>query len=91
MAIHQIVVVECLGYPAEFVTNGSTTKLLYIKQGDDYYSRVETETPLVRRSSLSTPTRGKGSIVVCTTVYSKPDKLEDWLRYQKTLGVDMYT
>ena len=86
---HRIVVVECLGYPAEFVTNGSTTKLLYIKQGDDYYSRVETEAPLVRRSSLSTPTRGKGSIVVCTTVYSKPDTLEDWLRYQKTLGVDM--
>ena len=86
---HRIVVVECLGYSAEFVTNGSTTKLLYIKQGDDYYSRVETETPLVRRSSLSTPTRGNGSIVVCTTVYSKPDKLEDWLRYQKTLGVDM--
>ena len=63
------------------MTNGSTTKLLYIKQGDAYYSRVETETPLVRRSSLSMPiaTRGKGSIVVCTTVYSKPDKLEDWL------------
>ena len=31
----------------------------------------------------------KGSVVICTTCYSKPPWLGEWLRYQKTLGVDL--
>lgn len=38
---------------------------------------------------MSLPSRGKGSIVVCATLYGHPPRFDEWLKYQKTLGVDM--
>lgn len=89
---HRLLVVQCLDYPDNLITGGSITKLIYWKRGDDFYSRVETEKPLVvtydgRDSSM--PSQGKGSIVACTTAYNHPERLHDWLKYQKTLGIDL--
>lgn len=87
---HRIVVVECVGFPRQAIINGSATKLIYKKKGEDFYSRVETEKPLhfSSRSQFSTTTHGKGSIFACSALYNHPGRLHDWLKYQKTLGVD---
>lgn len=87
---HRIVVVQCLDFPTHAISNGSSTGLIYKKKGEVCYSYVETEKPLKfqSRTQSSTPTRGKGSIFACCTLYSHPKQLHDWLRYQKTLGVD---
>jgi hypothetical protein len=88
---HCVMVIQCIGLPHDSIFNGSTAKLLYRKEGDDYYSRVESEKPLFLHAGSrnpSTPTRGKGSIVVCTTMYSYPDAFEPWLRYIHYLKVN---
>lgn len=90
---HRLAVVECLGFSPEVLTKGSITKLLYKMPGDNYYSRVQTEKPLFLSSKENTyptiPTRGKASVVVCTTVYNQPKQLHEWLIYQQSVGVDM--
>lgn len=82
---HRILLVVCLGYPIELISSGSITKLIYRKEGDEYYSRVETEKPLLVTydgKNSTTPTQGKGSIVACTIAYGHPEYLNDWLKYQ---------
>lgn len=82
---HRIVLVECVGLDTSSVTNGSSTYLIYRKKGDNYYSRVKTEMPLfIHRMTMKA-----GSTFACATVYGQPKRLSDWLRYQKTLGVDL--
>ena len=34
-------------------------------------------------------TRGKGSVVVCSTMFDHPPKFNEWLKYQKAIGADM--
>lgn len=89
---HCLVIVQCIGLPQESIINGSYAKLLYKREEDNYYSRVESEEKLILPSSMnvrSTPSRGKGSTVVCTTLYGLPKWFDEWLKYQKTIGVDM--
>ena len=89
---HRVLLVHCLGFSKSIMKSGSFVHLIYMKQGEQYYSRVKTEKPLVippKESNLNVPSHGKGSIVVCTIAYGRPDYFEDWLRYQKTLGVDL--
>ena len=89
---HLNVVIECMGLPQEAIFNGSVAKIIYKRKEDDYYSRVQSEKPLFIQAvgrDLYTPTRGKGSVVVCTTLYHHPDKVDQWVKYHKTLGADM--
>ena len=87
---HRLVVIECKGYPEHTTANGSSTGLIYMKKGENLYSRVITERPLLikNKAPSSTPARGKGSIFTCCTLFGRPERFHDWLRYQKTLGVD---
>ena len=85
---HCTLVIECLGLPSKSIVNGSVPKLIYKKSGEDYYSFVASEKPLILRSVTSTPARGKGSVVVCTTMFGHPENFNHWLKYQKTIGVD---
>lgn len=78
--------VECLGFDLPLITNGSITKLIYFKDGDNYYSRVETEKLLFLRDKSVFQ---KNSVFVCATLFDHPERLHNWLRYQKALGVDM--
>ena len=88
---HGIILVQCLGFPMSSILNGSIVKLLYKNKNDSYVSRVETEKALILKNSThqSLPTRGKGSIVVCTAMYKHPPLLDEWLKYQKAIGIDM--
>lgn len=83
---HRVVVVQCMDFPIQSIINGSSTGLIYRKEGEDHYSRVETEKPL--NLGRTTPSGGKGSIFVCSTLFGHPERLDNWLKYQKTLGVD---
>ena len=83
---HRLLMVECLGFDLPSITNGSTTRLIYLKDGEKNYSRVETEKPLVLRDK---GVFKNNSVFVCATLYDHPGRLHDWLRYQKTLGVDL--
>ena len=91
---HRIAVIEC-EYLPELITNGSIVKILYKKSSNHmFYNRVETEMPLLVTNlgvNPSRPTQGLGSVVACSTVYGHPEAegLDNWLRYQRTLGVDL--
>ena len=82
---HCLVTVQCMGLLKEAIINGSITKIVYKKRGDAFYSRVQTEKPLF----ITTPHLKKGPVFTCTTLFGHPIRFEPWLRYQKTIGVDM--
>ena len=84
-------VIQCIGLPQNAIFNGSTARVIYKKKDESFYSRVVSEKPLFLHEGShnpSTPTKGQGSIVVCTTMYGHPDKFDQWLMYQKYLGVE---
>jgi hypothetical protein len=88
---HYVLLVQCLGLPQDAIINGSIAKLIYRKKGDDYCSRVESEKPLFLHSGSlnpSNPTKGKGSIVMCTTLFDHPERFDQWLKYSRFFGVD---
>lgn len=89
---HVAVVIQCMGLPPDAIFNGSIAKLIYKKKaGDLFYSRVQSEHPLFLPdlgSDPSTPVYGKGSIVVCTTMFGNPDRFDQWVKYHKSLNVD---
>ena len=88
---HFVLAIECIGLPQDAIFNGSVAKLIYKKGGDKLYSRVVSEKPLFLHEGShnpSIPTKGNGSIVMCTTMYGHPDNLDQWLIYHKYLGVE---
>ena len=79
---HEEVMVVCYDIQAH---NGSAAFIRY---------RVGPNSTIVNRKDVtivSTSNRSdkKGTVVICTTCYGKPPWLSEWLRYQKTLGVDL--
>ena len=88
---HSALAIQCIGLPQDAIFNGSVAKLIYKKGGDSLYSRVVSEKPLFLHEGShnpSKPTKGRGSIVMCTTIFGDPDKFDQWLIYNKYLGVD---
>lgn len=77
--------IQCTGFPKQAIHEGSTVRLIYRGKSDKCYSRVETEKPLVVMSSMTPP---RGSVVVCSTLFGHPPYFNEWLRYQKAIGVD---
>ena len=70
---HRLLVVECVGLPREAIFNGSIAQLIYRRKGDAFYSRVQSEKPLILHR-LEKPARAApGSVVVCATMYGHPD------------------
>ena len=89
--VHLTIILQCIGLPQDVIFNGSIARVIYKKKDEIFYSRVTSERPLFLHGGShdpSTPTKGKGSIVVCTTMYGHPDKFDQWLMYQKYLGVE---
>ena len=79
---HEEVMVVCYDVQAH---NGSTAFIRY---------RIGPNSTIVNRRdvtivSTSNRSEKKGTVVICTTCYGKPPWLGEWLRYQKTLGVDL--
>ena len=90
---HRLLIVRCSGLPMESIVKNSVVKLIYKKSDEDFYSRVEVEMPLYLANHTDNDTltfdRGKGSVVVCSTLYGHPPMFDQWLKYQQTLNVDM--
>ena len=88
---HVAVIIECIGIAKEAVFNGSIAKLIYRMEEESYYSRVESLHPMflpLVGSDPSVPTAGKGSVVVCTTMYGTPEKFDQWVEYHHYLRAD---
>ena len=85
---HCAVIVQCMGLPIRHIVNGSKSSLIYMKEGDDFYSRVETEKPLIVNDIMLGNSRESNSIVACTTMYGQPERFKEWLKYQSTIGID---
>ena len=88
---HCVVIVLCQGLPQHSIRNHSIIELIYEKKNDTCYSRVRTEQPMnmLNPKGSSQFTRGKGSVVVCSTVFDHPPRFNEWLKYQKAIGADM--
>ena len=82
---HCLVTVQCLGLPVEAIVQGSNTSIIYKKSEDSFHSRVQTEKPLL----ITMPSLKSGSVVVCCTLFGHPKRFDEWLMYQKTIGVDL--
>ncbi len=87
---HLVLVIECMGLPQDSIFNGSLARLIYKLENESNYSRVESEQPLFLGDVALTqsPAKGNGSIVLCVALYHHPDRLDEWLRYHKHLGVE---
>ena len=83
---HFLAMVDCYDLP---VKNGSNASITYRTEENSTPITVQSERPLIisqkseRRGNPGIPT-----IAVCVIVFYKPMFLNEWLRYQKTIGVD---
>ena len=80
---HDNVLVVCYDTPG---LNDSKVFIVYELENASQFVSVESEhrlfVPKVRKSSNST-------VMVCATIFDTPPHFSTWIRYQKTLGVDM--
>ena len=60
--------------------------MVYRTGGNATYRVVRTENSL---HVLTEDSPKKNSLVICATMYGHPTRFDEWLRYQKTIGVDM--
>ena len=82
---HCTTFIQCTGFPKEAIRNGSTVSIIYKRPKDSCYSQVATEKPLVLLNSNKFT---RNTIVICGAFYGDPPFTNEWLKYQKTLGVD---
>ena len=81
--------------PRNLIRNGTYVNIIYKTTNDMCdYSRVESEKPLIVNTQDGwtvdkVPSKGRHSVVVCTAVFGHPPRFNEWLKYQKTLGVDL--
>lgn len=86
---HFFAVIYCYGLGKNVVTDDDTVKILYSPENSDtVYRSIGTEKSL-RILSDSSSLINSNSVVVCITMYGHPVRFDEWLRYQKTIGVDM--
>ena len=85
---HFFAMIYCFGLRVKAVgTEDVLVKIVYKTQKDGGYRSVDTENHLHFLNNAS-HTKRSNSIVVCATMYGHPVRFEEWLRYQKTIGVD---
>lgn len=84
---HFFAVIYCFGLQQKSKKGDSTIKVIYRIGKNSTYRSVNTETSLHIRTDASHVKLPK-SLVVCATMYGHPVRFDEWLRYQKTIGVD---
>lgn len=84
---HFFAMIYCLGLKWSTISGNDVVKIIYRAQVDGVYRSVDTEKPL-RLLNNASCIKKVDSILVCATMYGHPVRFEDWLRYQKTIGVD---
>ena len=65
--------------------------MIYRNINDSHCTRVETEEPLVisTQDGWTVASEGRNSVVVRTTLFGHPPRVNEWLKYQKAIGVDL--
>lgn len=84
---HFFAMVYCFGLRVNSVSTKDVVKIIYRAQKGGGYRSVDTEHQL-RFLNNASHTKQSNSVLVCTTMYGHPVRFEEWLRYQKTIGVD---
>ena len=82
------VLIFCYDIPTSIVSNNSVVSVVYVNpENRSEHIAVESEHPLfIPNESYS---QSSTTVMVCTTVFDTPPHFGAWIRYQKTLGVDM--
>ena len=87
---HEEVLVHCYDLPAK---NGSSGYIMYRMSPNSNILVAASERPLTIPPPRIKPSSLEGmkynmTIITCAKIFGKPPWLEEWLRYQRTLGVD---
>lgn len=87
---HFFTIIYCLGLQRNAVIKGDgKVKVIYKSGSSGKYRSVDAENSLHIKSGTSSHANKSNSLVVCATMYGHPTRFDEWLRYQKTIGVDM--
>lgn len=81
---HFFAIIYCFGLT---IIRNDVVKIIYKSGTDGPYRSVDTEKS-VRLLNNASHIKKVNSVLACATMYGHPIRFEEWLRYQKTLGVD---
>ena len=85
---HDDVLIFCYDIPTSIANNNSVVSVVYVNpENISEHIAVESEHPLFIPNESNS--QSSTTVMVCTTVFDTPPHLGAWIRYQKTLGVDM--
>ena len=83
---HEQVMIDCFDVSAE---NGSRAYISFKQFNSTTVVVVESERPLFIPAPHVPPRNNKTvTVMACALIYGTPPVLDNWLRYQKTIGVD---
>ena len=84
---HEEILVNCFNLP---IKNGSRAFIIYKREKNSAnVTLAESENPLMIPAPRRPPSaKGKKTILTCTKIFDRPPWIIEWLRYQKTLGID---
>ena len=87
---HDFALLECYDLPP--ADNGSVAFITYQSENHSCMISVQSERPFYISAPYEPPTDGRKhnfKIAVClAVVFAKPPWLNEWLRYQKAIGID---
>ena len=84
---HDDVLIYCYDIPTSNVSNNSVVSVVYINpENRSEHIAVESEHSLLIQNQGDSQS---STVMACTTVFDTPPHFGAWIRYQKTLGVDM--
>ncbi len=84
---HFFAMIYCFGFQKRAVQGGGTVSVIYRTERNGSYRSASTESSLSDEVHSVRP--NSSSVVVCATMYGHPSRFDEWLRYQKTIGIDM--
>ena len=84
---HFFAMIYCFGFRKKTIKTDRTVNVIYKTSTNGSYKSVSAENSLISKLHTTVPT--SNSLVVCATMYGHPARFDEWLRYQKTIGVDM--
>jgi hypothetical protein len=86
---HDDVLIYCYDIPLSIVSNNSVVSVVYVNpENRSEHIAVESEHSLFIPRFNEHDSRSS-TVMACTTVFGTPPHFGAWIRYQKTLGMDM--
>ena len=85
---HHDVLIYCYDVPTSIASNNSVVSVVYINpENRSEHIAVESEHSLFIPNKSNS--QSSTTIMACTTIFDTPPHFGAWIRYQKTLGMDM--